>query len=306
MGTNYIFSLEPTFTQGLVLGQLSVIVLLGLILKYIFLDSTHNPFETSSYQARADNNFTLRAQKSGIHEDQKELRDDHHESADWFNTLLRQASQLHRLSNVVNVYRSKLRDDLVGPEGDEIARQRIENYANRIRPTGFIDHIKIHSVDLGASAPRLYNARLNPQGLSKSLTDIDFDTTYTDSISISLSTSYLFNYPMSSFARLPVSLTISLSQFKSSINITPPSPNSPAPVLTFSISPEFTLDLTTTSLMGSRAKLANVPKLHELIQHQVRRILAARGTWKVVLPGLASVSEARKQVKKELKEEQFS
>ena len=43
--------------------------------------------------------------------------------------------------------------------------------------------------------------------------------------------------------------------------------------------------------MGSRAKLANVPKLHELIQHQVRRIFIARGTWKVVLPGLSAASK---------------
>ena len=47
--------------------------------------------------------------------------------------------------------------------------------------------------------------------------------------------------------------------------------------------------------MGSRAKLADVPKLHELIQHQVRRILAAHGTLKVVLPGLSSVTEARQE-----------
>lgn len=58
--------------------------------------------------------------------------------------------------------------------------------------------------------------------------------------------------------------------------------------------------------MGSRAKLANVPKLHELIQHQVRRILAARGTWKVVLPGLSSINEARDEIRRELKEEQLS
>jgi len=52
--------------------------------------------------------------------------------------------------------------------------------------------------------------------------------------------------------------------------------------------------------MGSRAKLANVPKLHELIQHQVHRILKSRGTWKVVLPGLATVAEAKEEVKKEM------
>lgn len=84
--------------------------------------------------------------------------------------------------------------------------------------------------------------------------------------------------------------------------MTPPSPTSVAPVLTISIAPDFTLDLTTTSLMGSRAKLANVPKLHELIQHQVRRILASRSTWKVVLPGLSSVADAQDEVKREAKQ----
>lgn len=51
--------------------------------------------------------------------------------------------------------------------------------------------------------------------------------------------------------------------------------------------------------MGSRAKLADVPKLHELIQHQVRRTLAARAEWKVVLPGLVSVAQAKQALKEE-------
>ena len=149
---------------------------------------------------------------------------------------------------------------------------------------------------------------------------MSFDTIYKDTVSVSLSTAYLFNYPMTSFARLPISLTISLSQFKSfvrpvaltspaaivdfcyflpfQISIIPPEPSAPTPAVTLSIAPDFVLDLNTTSLMGSRAKLANVPKLHELIQHQVRRILIARGTWKVVLPGLSTTSEPR-EVKKE-------
>lgn len=53
--------------------------------------------------------------------------------------------------------------------------------------------------------------------------------------------------------------------------------------------------------MGSRAKLANVPKLHELIQHQVRRVLAARATWNVVLPGLGhTVAEVKQEMRKEM------
>lgn len=77
---------------------------------------------------------------------------------------------------------------------------------------------------------------------------------------------------------------------------TPPTLSS-LPVLTFSVSPNFVLDLTTTSLLGSRAKLANVPKLHELIQHQARRILLAHTTCKVVLPQLAKVADVEKEIK---------
>lgn len=42
---------------------------------------------------------------------------------------------------------------------------------------------------------------------------------YVDTVSISLSTSVLFNYPFSSFARLPVSLTISLSLFSATVRM---------------------------------------------------------------------------------------
>lgn len=55
--------------------------------------------------------------------------------------------------------------------------------------------------------------------------------------------------------------------------------------------------------MGSRAKLADVPKLHELIQHQVRRTLASRAVWKVVLPGLTSVAEVKKEIREGIAQE---
>jgi maintenance of morphology protein 1 len=81
--------------------------------------------------------------------------------------------------------------------------------------------------------------------------------------------------------------------------ITPPAPGAHAPSLTLHVPPTFTLELKTTSLLGSRAKLADVPKLHGLIQAQLRRALAARGEWRVVLPGLASVAEVKEEVRRE-------
>ncbi|KAF8213395.1 hypothetical protein K438DRAFT_1927636 [Mycena galopus ATCC 62051] len=289
MGSNYVFSLQPTFTQGFILGQLSILVLLVLILKYLFLDSTQQPFETSPYHPRVDTQRLLRKQNLS-YLSAAETIDEKAESAEWFNMLFQQ---------IVEIYRSKLRDGLPGADGDEVARKRIEDYANKIRPPGFLDHINVLSVDLGVSAPRIYNARIKRQKCSEPLSEAEVEVSYTDTISLELSTTYLFNYPMPAFARLPIQLTIQLSLFKASIILTPPSPTSSTPVVTLTIPPDFTLDLTITSLMGSRAKLDNVPKLHELIQHQVRRLLASQKPWRVHLPGLSRVEEVFQDLEEE-------
>lgn len=98
MGNNYVFSLQPTFTQGLILGQLSVMALLVLILKYLFLDSTERPFETSSYHPRVDSERLLRKQNLSSHSVAKNI-DEKAESAEWFNMLLQQAGRPSRNSN---------------------------------------------------------------------------------------------------------------------------------------------------------------------------------------------------------------
>jgi maintenance of morphology protein 1 len=58
--------------------------------------------------------------------------------------------------------------------------------------------------------------------------------------------------------------------------------------------PNFTLDLKSTSLLGSRAKLADVPKLHELIDNQLRRAVSRRGTFKLVLPGFSNIEDVKR------------
>lgn len=97
MGANYIFSLTPTFTQGLIIGQLSILLLLAVILKYLFLDSgpappydagilQQLPVPVSSHEKDRSNS---RAQFSlgdeGFHGGLDET-----ESAQWFNLIVRQ------------------------------------------------------------------------------------------------------------------------------------------------------------------------------------------------------------------------
>lgn len=155
---NYIFSLSPTFTQGLLLGQLSILFLLALILKFLFLqvdDQPVQPFHPSAYSVPdttgSEQDPLVKRPKQTIFDDL--YHENSRESAEWFNLLLRQvrgrvfpsnctsSNRLPRFDcgfKVVQTYRSKLRNDLPGPEGDEIARVRIERFANSIRPPAFV------------------------------------------------------------------------------------------------------------------------------------------------------------------------
>lgn len=55
---------------------------------------------------------------------------------------------------------------------------------------------------------------------------VEFDLSYTDTAYISLSTTVLFNYPFPGFAKLPLSLVVSLELFSCKVGGTslPPSP----------------------------------------------------------------------------------
>ena len=100
MGDAYIFSLQPTFTQGLILGQCSILFLLVIVLKYLFFDTdAENPYKISSYQPRAasDNEQEtdrVLLQRSGTQTGEEAQHDSAGaESADWLNVVLHQVRQ---------------------------------------------------------------------------------------------------------------------------------------------------------------------------------------------------------------------
>jgi len=286
---NYIFSLQPTFTQGLILGQLSVFFLLTLILKYLFWHTGPEPHLIS-----LPPNLSQQRRKFGKKDDTSLDSDsipeeDRDESMEWLNSLL------HR---VVQTYRTQLCEYQTGAEAEETIRQKVELKINEIRPTNFIDHVKVHSVDIGSSCPRLSRARVERgdlTGLDDRKEMSSFSVSYRDSISISLSTSVVLHYPRPFFARLPIALTLSLVSFSSNLVLIPPDPASQTPSLKFTLPPDFSLEVETNSLLGSRAKLADVPKVHEMIVAQIRRSLISRGAWTIILPRIGSEREGREE-----------
>jgi maintenance of morphology protein 1 len=86
-----LFSMTPTFTQGLVVGQLSILLLLGVIIRHLFLDSgktqpVHTP---APLPVRPQ---SQESEKAKI--DEGDWRTGDAETAEWFNLLLNLVSAL--------------------------------------------------------------------------------------------------------------------------------------------------------------------------------------------------------------------
>lgn len=89
MGNNYILSLTPTFTQGLLLGQLSILLILALVLKYLFFLPQTDESETPNFHpfTKPDNSSRTRSPPEA------DTSPNDAESANWFNSLARQVRQ---------------------------------------------------------------------------------------------------------------------------------------------------------------------------------------------------------------------
>ena len=97
---NTIFTFQPTFTQGLILGQLSILALLFFVLKYLFFDSAQYPFETVSYQPLEAHRAPTLNGHADPYLKKADSIDDDAESTEWLNALVQQVeSPLYHRNN---------------------------------------------------------------------------------------------------------------------------------------------------------------------------------------------------------------
>jgi maintenance of mitochondrial morphology protein 1 len=96
MGSGYMFSLQPTFAQGFVLGQFSILALLAVVLKYLFFDSEHS--QKVPVYAERDPPVWQPTPPSALEgENYPHIES---ESTEWLNTLLRQESTYYGCASV--------------------------------------------------------------------------------------------------------------------------------------------------------------------------------------------------------------
>ncbi|KAI9857001.1 MAG: ERMES complex subunit mmm1 [Vezdaea acicularis] len=295
-----------SFTQGFLLGQLSIVLLIGAFIKYFIFDPPTPPPSSSSTPLTSTSpllsphhnkrrpstaNTNTRSPIPTI------LTKTYYnplthapESLDWFNVLTAQAISQLRLEALSS--------------GDDSLLPRLSGALNGPQRPDYVGPIKVSDVSLGDEFPIFSNCRIVPSsahgsdGLGGDAGKLEarMDVDLTDALTLGVETSLLLNYPRARAAVLPVALAVSVVRFSGTLCVSfvpspspPPSPsnptrNPPAPPstatetaprhpstsLTFSFTPGYTLELTTHSLIGSRSRLQDVPKIAQLVEARVR------------------------------------
>ncbi len=350
-----------SFTQGLLIGQLSVVLLLGAFIKFFIFGEAPPPQSrnTSGYlgakhirtpslhshgSIKSSPPRTLRGQFSASNilrqnpangtDTASILRktyyqtlpptkikgkshgrtQTHHsshqpESLDWFNVLIAQAIAQYRQTayNMKDTSSStpSVLSTLVAALNDPSKRP------------SFIDQINVTEISLGEEFPIFSNCRVievedenatvQARGRLQALMDVDLSD---DNLTLAIETSLLLNYPKPFSALLPVALAVSVVRFSGTLSIsfvpaaqpeedpseaiaadqTNSTGSSPKTNLAFSFLPDYRLDLSIRSLVGSRSRLQDVPKIAQLVEARVQawfeeRVVEPR-VQVVGLPGL--------------------
>lgn len=235
------------------------------------------------------------------------------ESIDWINVIVAQALAGYRQDIQAGGWSHDQDEEpeggrrakpVDGDEGKEeavlqrTARDWMEEILNLNtvgRGMTFLDPIQVTQVEFGDAYPIFSNAKVRPaDDMGRMRIEVDID--YTDCMSLAIETKLLINFPRPRFAVLPVSLGLTIERFSGTMAIElfsnsstqaspvpPTAPKSEPPrsrhELHFSLHPDFTLDATASSLVGSRAKLQDLPKIEQLLVGRVRTYIHDRFVW---------------------------
>jgi maintenance of mitochondrial morphology protein 1 len=217
------------------------------------------------------------------------------ESLDWFNVLIAQTIAQYRQTayNVKDTSSStpSILSTLVAALNDQNKRP------------SFIDTINVTEISLGEEFPIFSNCRVievedenataQTGGRLQALMDVDLSD---DNLTLAIDTSLILNYPKPfSAVLLSISFVPAAEPGEDSSEAVATEPSTgtgsaPKTNLAFSFLPDYRLDLSIRSLVGSRSRLQDVPKIAQLVEARVlswfeERVVEPR-VQVVGLPGL--------------------
>jgi maintenance of morphology protein 1 len=198
------------------------------------------------------------------------------ESLDWFNVLVAQT---------IAQFRSDAQHD------DAILNSLTKALNGSSRPD-FVDKIHVTELSLGDDFPIFSNCRIIPvdedgislgngRAMEASVASGEgarlqarMDVDLSDVLTLALETKLLLNYPKKLSAVLPVALAVSVVRFSGTLSISfiPSNPSQSTPAtMTFNFLDDYRLDLSIRSLLGSRSKLQDVPKIAQFVEARLHR-----------------------------------
>ncbi|KAF2024437.1 hypothetical protein EK21DRAFT_78697 [Setomelanomma holmii] len=240
------------------------------------------------------------------------------ESLDWFNVLIAQT---------IAQLRADARQD------DAILGSLTEVLNSGSKPD-WIGEIRVTEIALGDEFPIFSNCRVMPAedgfwygpgttGTEEGRLQARMDVDLSDVITIGVETTLNLNWPTPMSAVLPVALAVSIVRFSGTLALSfipsssPPSTSAPSPstesknhttsdqdrpstssglpphrptTLAFTFLDDYRLDLSVRSLVGSRSRLQDVPKIAQLIESRVHAWFDERAVeprfQQIVLPSL--------------------
>ncbi|MCJ1472966.1 ERMES complex subunit mmm1 [Lambiella insularis] len=254
-----------SFTQGFLLGQLSIVLLLGTFIKFfIFGEPSPSP-SSPAHHPLAPSLRTKPGPPSPSSILAKTYYNPHlhpPESLDWFNVLIAQTI-------------ASLRADALA---DSALLTSLTTLLNGPPKPPFLAAITVTDLHLGDEFPIFSNCRVRaadegaPDGRLQAWMDVDLGA----AASLAVETRLLLNFPRPCAAVLPVALSVGVERFSGTLSVSfVPAMEGGAMAggptsLAFSFLPGYTLVLGTRSLLGSRSRLQDVPKVAQLVERRLR------------------------------------
>lgn len=228
--------------------------------------------ETSERSVQINNILTKTSYDVNLHKS---------ESLDWFNVLIAQIIE-------------QFREEAVSKNNILMSLNKFFTN-NFITFPDYLDTIKVTELDIGNNFPIFSNCRIENE---KQQLEAKIDIDLKDRLALGIETKLLLNFPKKAFAALPISLTVAVVRFHGSLTVSltradefihplekkntnqmkaeVADENNNGYFLIFSFSPEYVLEFETTSLIGTRSKLENTPKVASLIEYQIKKWFVER------------------------------
>ena len=286
-----------SFVKGLLLGQLSFILLALVILRYLLFDTRSTIPVPIPNKINANRLYALKKRLFG-HAQSKPYSEHALHPVD--QTILSGLPSAHRLFSSLNLAHPSSTQPSSTPSATPescdwfnlLLAQLIHSlrssavHNSRIlhllsyflnspsRKPSYIADILLTDLQLGSAFPIFSHPRILLHPDTKRL-GVVMDFRYEDKLVLGIDTEVLVNWPRALLAAMPVSLSVSLRQCSGTLHLNFSSSSTHSLQDTFdtvciAIDPDYVLDLRVKSQLGHRTKIRDLPKISDLVVAKLR------------------------------------